>query len=60
MIPAISITSYFVHNTFYNKIDDLLGIGPAARARLNNVIVKVRIDPNSNLAFATFRKECES
>ena len=48
------------HNTFYNKIDDrLLGIGPAARARLHNVIVKVRIDPKSNLAFPTFPKECE-
>ena len=48
------------HNSFYNKIDDkLLGIGPAARARLHNVIIKVRIDPESNLAFPTFRKECE-
>jgi hypothetical protein len=48
------------HNSFYNKIDDrLLGIGPAARARLHNVIIKVRIDPKSNLAFPTFRKECE-
>lgn len=48
------------HNSFYNKIDDrLLGIGPAARARLHNVIIKVRIDPTSNLAFPTFRKECE-
>jgi hypothetical protein len=48
------------HNTFYNKIDNrFLGIGPAARARLNNVIVKVKIDPKSNLAFATFHKECE-
>jgi hypothetical protein len=47
-------------NSFYNKIDDkLLGIGPAARARLHNVIIKVRIDPKSNLAFPTFRKECE-
>src|SRR6266496_2436663 len=48
------------HNSFYNNIDDkLLGIGPAARARLHNVIIKVRIDPESNLAFPTFRKECE-
>ena len=47
------------HNTFYNKIDDrLLGIGPAARARLNNVVIKVRIDQKRNLAFATFRKAC--
>lgn len=48
------------HNTFYNKIDDrLLGIGPAARSRLSNVIIKVRIDPKNNLAFATFHKACE-
>jgi hypothetical protein len=48
------------HNSFYNKIDDrLLGIGPAARARLHNVIVKARIDPKSNLAFPSFPKECE-
>jgi len=47
------------HYTFYNKIDNLLGIGPAARGRLNNVIVKVRIDPTNNLAFSTFRKDCE-
>jgi hypothetical protein len=48
------------HNSFYNKIDDkLLGIGPAARVRLHNVIVKVRIDPKRNLAFPTFPKECE-
>lgn len=48
------------HNSFYNKIDDrLLGIGPAARATLNNVVIKVRIDPTRNLAFPTFHKECE-
>jgi len=48
------------YNTFYNKIDDkVFGIGPAARARLHNVIIKVRIDPKNNLAFATFRKACE-
>lgn len=48
------------HNTFYNRIDDwVLGIGPAARARFNNVVIKVRIDPGRNLAFPTFRRECE-
>lgn len=47
------------HNTFYNKIDDLLGVGPAARARLHNAIIKVRIDPKKNLAFATFPNACE-
>jgi hypothetical protein len=48
------------YNSFYNKIDDkLLGIGRAARATLQNVIVKVRIDVTKNLAFPTFHKECE-
>jgi len=48
------------YNSFYNKIDDkLLGIGRTARATLHNVIIKVRIDPKSNLAFPTFHKACE-
>jgi hypothetical protein len=48
------------YNSFYNKIDDKLsGIGRSARAALNNVIIKVRIDPKSNLAFSTFHKVCE-
>jgi hypothetical protein len=49
------------HNTFYNKIHSrlILGIGPAAMTTFNNVIVKVKIDPKRNLAFATFRKACE-
>lgn len=48
------------HNSFYNKIDGrLLGTGPAARVTLNNVIIKVRIDPTGNLAYPTFPKECE-
>ena len=46
-------------NSFYNKIDNkILGTGPAARARLHNVIIKVRIDPKNNLAFPTFPKAC--
>lgn len=50
----------FCYNSFYNKIDDkLLGIGRTARATLNNVIIKVRIDPKGNLAFPTFHKACE-
>ena len=48
------------NNSFYNKIDDkLLGVGRTARATLNNVIIKVRIDPENNLAFPTFHKACE-
>lgn len=49
------------HRTFYNKIDDkIIGYGPAARARLNNVIIKIRIDPTNNVAFPTFPKACET
>jgi hypothetical protein len=48
------------YNTLYNKIDNtLLGIGPSARSRLNNVTIKIRIDPTNNLAFPAFHKECE-
>ena len=48
------------NNSFYNKIDDkLLGSGPTARTTLNNVIIKVSIDPKENVAFPTFHKACE-
>ncbi len=48
------------YNSFYNKLDDkLFGEGPAARARLNDVIIKVNIDPKNNKAFPTFHKACE-
>ncbi len=58
--PSYKYNIILCHNTFYNKIDDkLLGVGPAARARLNNAVIKVRIDPQRNLAFPTFRKKCE-
>jgi hypothetical protein len=46
-------------HSFYNNIDDkLFGEGPAARARLNDVIIKIRVDPKNNLAFPTFHKAC--
>ncbi len=48
------------NNSVYNKIDDqLLGEGPTARVTMNNVIIKVGIDPKSNLAFPTFHKVCK-
>lgn len=48
------------YNSFYNKVDDkLFGGGPTARSRLNDVIIKVRIDAKNNLAFPTFHKSCE-
>src|SRR4030095_12988793 len=55
--PSYKYNIILCYSTFYNKIDDrLLGIGPSARQRLNNVIIKVRIDPTRNLAFPTFHK----
>jgi hypothetical protein len=48
------------NSSFYNKIDDkLLGVGRTARATLNNVVIKVRVDPANNVAFPTFHKACE-
>jgi hypothetical protein len=48
------------YHSFYNKLDDkLFGEGPAARSRLNDVIIKVSIDPRNNMAFPTFHKACE-
>ncbi len=48
------------YNTFYKKIHDkLLGNGPAAITTLSNIVVKVNIDAQKNLAFATFHKACE-
>ena len=48
------------YNTLYNKIDDqLLGDRPTARTTLSNIIVKVNIDAQKNLAFPTFHNACE-
>ena len=48
------------YNSLYNKIDDkLLGNGPSARTTLNNIVVKVNIDAEKNLAFPTVHKACE-
>jgi len=59
--PVYKYNIILCYNTFYNKIDDrLLGNGPTARTTLNNVVVKVRIDPENNLAFTTFHKTCET
>ncbi len=48
------------YQSIYNKLDNkLFGEGPAARSRLNDLIIKVKIDPKNNLAFPTFHKACE-
>lgn len=49
------------YNSFNNKIDDqIFGNGPAAKTTLNDVKIKVRIDPKNNLAFITFHKACDA
>jgi hypothetical protein len=59
--PAYHFNVILAHKTFYNKIDDkLMGYGPAARARLNNVILKIEIDVQQDLAYPKFPKECET
>jgi len=58
--PQYKYNIILCDNSFYNKIDNkILGTGPAARARLHNILIKVRIDPKNNLAFPTFPKDCE-
>ena len=57
--PAYKYNIILCNNSFYNKIDNkIFGTGPAARARLHNVIIKVRIDAKKNQAFPTFPKAC--
>jgi|SRR5450432_639895 hypothetical protein len=58
--PNYNYNVILCFNSFYNKIDEkLLGTGRTARATLNSVIIKVKIDPKNNLAFPTFHKACE-
>lgn len=59
--PDYHFNIILAYHTFYNKIDDkFMGFGPAARARLNNVILKIKIDPQQNLAYPTFPTECQT
>jgi len=59
--PNYKYNILLCYNSFYNKVDDkLFGEGPAASSRLNDVIIKVRIEPKNNLAFITFHKACEA
>src|SRR5689334_9743921 len=57
--PGYNYNIILCNNSFYNTIDNkILGTGPAARARLHNIIIKVRIDPEKNQAFPTFPTVC--
>lgn len=51
---------FFAYGTFFNKVDTkIFGEGPVARSIDNNLVVKVKIDMNKNLAYATFHKPCQ-
>lgn len=51
---------FLSYNSLYNKIDDkLLGKEPSARAIDNNVIIKIRIDPERNLGYPAFHENGE-
>lgn len=57
---ACKVDLFLAYNTFFNKIDDnVLGYGPAARTTDNNLVFKVRVDINKNLAYPVFPKPCE-
>jgi hypothetical protein len=59
--PTYTYDVFLCYKSIFNKIDDkLLGYGPTARATDNNVVVKVNVDPTRNLAFPTFRGNCEA
>jgi hypothetical protein len=51
---------FFAYNSFFNKLDDkVFGLGPSARAIDNNLVIKVKVDIEKNLAYATFHKPCQ-
>jgi hypothetical protein len=51
---------FLAYNSFYNKLDDkIFGLGPSARAIDNNLVIKVKVDIEKNLAYATFHKPCQ-
>jgi hypothetical protein len=50
--PVYQYDLFLSHNTFYNKVDNLLGSIQAARATGNNIVIKVRTDIENNQAFS--------
>jgi hypothetical protein len=42
---------FFSHDNIYNRIEDLQGKGPAARATAGNIVFKVRLDIAANRAY---------
>jgi hypothetical protein len=51
---------FFAYNSFFNKLDTkVFGEGPTARSIDNNLVIKVNVDINKRLAYATFHKACQ-
>ncbi len=44
---------FFSHDNVYNRIEDLQGKGPAARATAGKIVFKVRVDMVNNRAYGT-------
>ena len=58
--PEYTFDIFLSHKSFFNTIDDaVLGHGPAARATDNNVVVKVYVTTQQNLAFPTYYEQCQ-
>jgi len=47
---------FFSHDNIYNRIEDLQGKGPAARATAGNIVFKVRVDFENNRAYGPISK----
>ena len=57
---AFKVDIFLAYNTFFNKVDDkVFGLGQSARAIDNNLVIKVKVDIEKNLAYATFHKPCQ-
>ena len=58
--PTYKVDIFLAYNSFFNKLDDkVFGLGPSARAIDNNLVIKVKVDIDKNLAYATFHKPCQ-
>jgi hypothetical protein len=58
--PHYKMDIFLAYNSFFNKVDDkIFGREQAARAVDNNLVIKVKVDINKNLAYATFHKRCQ-
>jgi hypothetical protein len=51
--PEYEFNIFLAFGNIFNKIEDLQGRGPSARATAGNIIIKVPIDIENNLAFSS-------